>query len=201
MKVAIDYTPEEAAQFPHLEESGKTIGELVQNALDAKETKEALFRFQWGVFNAHDWSIENLSKYLTDDFIDHAAMPGDLPGLEGVQSRFSAWHAAFNSAMEENDEIVASGDTVGVLYNLRSRHVGDFMGIPPTNEELVIPGIEFVRVRDGKIAAHWGIYDFMTTAEELNTDLRFVPRESLTDPRRPEVAWSQGLTEESESTE
>jgi hypothetical protein len=128
-------------------------------------------------------------------------MPGDLPGLEGVQSRFSTWHAAFDTAPEEDVLVVGYGDTVGVHYNLRGRHVGEFLGIEPTNEPFVIPGIEVVRIRDSKIAAHWGIYDFMTTADELNAELRFVPRQSFTGPRRPEATWGEGVTEEVDSSD
>src|SRR5262249_28477215 len=66
-----------------------------------------------------------------------------------------------------------------------------YLGIPATNREVVIPGIEFLRFRDGKIAEHWGIYDFMSTAEELGADLTFTPRASVTAPRRPEVPWAR----------
>ncbi len=140
------------------------------------ENKAALFRFQREVFNGHDWRVETLSKHLTSDFIDHAAGPGDMPGLEGVQSRFSAWQASFDDAEEVNLAMVGEGDMLAVLYDLHAQHAGDFMGIEATNKDVVIPGIEFLRFKDGKIAEHWGIYDFLTTAAELGAKLTFIPR-------------------------
>jgi predicted ester cyclase len=169
---------------------------IVDQDQTVRRNKEALLRFQKEVFNGHDWSIETLSRHLTPDFLDHAAMQGDPPGFEGVQLRFSAWQAAFEDSEEDNVAMVGEGDMLAVLYDLHAKHEGAFMGVQPTHREVVIPGIEFLRLRDGKIAEHWGIYDFLTTAEEIGADLTFVPREQPGDPRRTEIPWRRGLTPE-----
>lgn len=189
MKITIDCTAEEAENFPQSLGLEKGLGDLMQEALTIKQNKEALHRFQNEVFNGHDWSIETLSRHLHPDFVDHAAMPGDLPGLEGVQSRFSAWQAAFEGAAEENIEMVGEADLLAVLYDLHAKHTGTFMGIEPNNSEVIIPGIEFLRFKDGKIYEHWGIYDFMSTAEEIGAEMTFVPKATRGIPRRPQVAW------------
>jgi predicted ester cyclase len=186
-----DRESDDLERFPELRALGKTLEELVRDAVTIAKNKQALLRFQKEVFNGHDWSIETLSRHLTPDFVDHAAMPGDLPGLEGVQSRFSAWQGAFADAEEDNIEMAGEGDMLAVLYNLHARHTGDFLGIPATQSEVVIPGIEFLRFREGKIAEHWGIYDFLTTAEEIGADLGFTPRDIQVASRRPEVPWSR----------
>lgn len=159
------------------------------------ENKKVLLRFQKEVFNGNDWSTETLRRNLTDDFVDHAAMPGDPPGLEGVQMRFSAWAAAFEDAEEDNMAMLGEQDLLSVMYNLHAKHSGNFMGIPPTGRDVVIPGMEVVRIRDGKIAEHWGIYDFLRTAEEIGTNLAFLPREEPGEPVRPQVPWAVKLTD------
>ncbi len=198
MKITIDLTTEEADGFPQWLGVDKNLGDLVQEAIQCEKNKQALYRFQREVFNGHDWSKETLSRHLTSDFIDHAAMPGDLPGFDGVQSRFSAWASAFENAMEEDVEVVAQGDIVAVLYDLHAKHTGEYVGVPPTNRDVVIPGIEFVRFRDGKICEHWGIYDFLSTAEEIGADMLFVPRQDPGMPRRPEVPWRRELPDADE---
>lgn len=192
MKITIDLAPEEADRYPQLLGIDKTLGQLVEDAVTVKRNKEALLAFQREVFNAHDWSIETLSRHLTPDFVDHAAMPGDPPGLEGVQKRFEFWGTAFEAALEDNVEVVGEGSMVAVLYNLHAHHAGEYLGIAPTFRDVTIPGIEFLQLRDGKIAAHWGIYDFLSTAEELGSNLAFVPREPAYEPRHPAVPWTQG---------
>lgn len=161
-----------------------------------EHNKKVLLRFQHEVFNGHDWSLETLRRNLTDDFVDHAAMEGDPPGLEGVQMRFAAWAAAFEEALEENAVMVGEQDMIAVMYTLHARHSGDFMGVPASGRTVAIPGMEVVRIRDDKIAEHWGIYDFLRTAEEINSNLAFIPREGPQEPARPQVPWAIKMTEQ-----
>ncbi|HEX8363377.1 MAG TPA: ester cyclase [Longimicrobium sp.] len=192
MKINIELSPEEANRFPQLIGLDRSLDDLVNEAATIQRNKEALYRFQKEVFNGHDWSIETLSRHLTADFVDHAAMPGDLPGFEGVQQRFSIWAQTFSDAMEENQAVLGQGDMVAVLYDLHAHHSGEFLGIEATHRDVVIPGIEFLQFRDGKIAAHWGIYDFLNTAEQIGADLAFLPRPAPAEPRYPTVPWGQG---------
>lgn len=141
-----------------------------------EKNKAGLLRFQQEVFNGHDWSVEMLAKHLTLDFIDHSTGPWDEPGLEGVSHRFSAWQGAFTDVMEENQAMVGEGDMLTVLYDLTGVNTGPFLGIPASNNPVVIPGIELVRFREDKIAEHWGIYDFVSTAAQLGVRLAFLPR-------------------------
>jgi len=192
----VDATAERLRDLLDVEVNASAIVEAVRDVQRVEDNKRVLLRFQREVFNANDWSTETLSRNLTDDFVDHAAMPGDPPGLEGVQMRFSAWASAFDDPDEENMAIVGQGELLAVMYNLHARHSGIFMGIPPTNREVVIPGMEVVRIRDGKIAEHWGIYDFLRTAEEIGSNLAFLPREAPESPVRPAVPWAVKLSEQ-----
>lgn len=175
-------------------ESTDAVIEAVEDLKRFEANKEVLLRFQREVFNAGDWSIETLQRNLTDDFVDHAAMQGDPPGLEGVQLRFSAWAAAFAGALAENKMILGRGDLIAAMYTLHAHHKGQFLGIPPTNREVAIPGMEIVRIRDGKIAEHWGIYDFLRTAEEIGTNLAFIPRDVGEASPQLQVPWGVEMT-------
>lgn len=191
----VDDAAHRLAQLLEAGLSNEEVVRAVRSVERIRENKKVLLRFQQEVFNGADWSMETLHRNLTDDFVDHAAMPGDPPGFEGVQMRFAAWASAFEDPMEDNIAIVGEGDLLGVMYNLHATHNGEFMGIPPTRREVVIPGMEVVRVRDGKIAEHWGIYDFLRTAEEIGANLAFLARDGAGDPRRPEVPWAVKMTE------
>ena len=153
--------------------------------------KELLLRFRDKVFNANDWSTENLGKFLKSDIIDHNAFPGDQPGLEGVRSRFSMWQAAFDDADEVYLAVAGENDLLAVLYDLQATHSGDYLGMKATGRRVAIPGIEFLRFEGGLIAEHWGIYDFKATASEIGAELTFMPRtmELPPKPRHPHARF------------
>lgn len=179
-----------------LESSVEAVVGAIEDLKRYEENMKVLLRFQREVFNASDWSTETLQRNLTDDFIDHAAMQGDPPGLEGVQMRFSGWAAAFEDAEEVYEQAVGRGDILAVMYTLKAKHSGAFMGIEPTNNDVAIPGMEMIRIRDGKIAEHWGIYDFLRTAEEIGANLAFIPRGAQEKQPELQVPWAVKMTEE-----
>jgi len=192
MKISVRIAPELEKEYARVMGHEMTAEDLLhytQNAVNSKKNLRGLWGFQREVFNAHDWSVETLSKHLTEDIIDHNAFPGDIPGIEGVRSRFSYWAEAFQEEDDLTAASAAQGDTVAVLYVLEGVNSGPYMGIEATNKVVDIPGIEFVRFEDGKIAEHWGIYDFLSTAEEIGATLSFTPR-SYGMPRRPEIPWA-----------
>jgi predicted ester cyclase len=164
-----------ARRQPTLPIAGPTPG---PDGSEVEHHKRVLLGFQRDVFNKSDWSIPTLAKYLKPNIIDHNAFVGDPPGLEGVQSRFSLWKAAFNEATEAYHAMVGEGDKLAVLYDLHARHSGEYLGVAPTNRAVTIPGIELLRFEDGMMAEHWGIYDFMATAREIGAEMTFVSRAS-----------------------
>jgi predicted ester cyclase len=159
--------PREAFEF------ASQIRQITGDTEEIRRNKETLLKFQRDVFNAQDWRVENLARYLKPNIIDHNAFAGDPPGLEGVRHRFSAWQAAFDDAEEAYLAMVGDGDTLAVLYDLHAEHKGDFLGVRATGNHVVIPGIEILRFEDGMMAEHWGIYDFMVTAREIGARLVF----------------------------
>jgi predicted ester cyclase len=201
-QIQLEGTAAKLAELLGVDMSPDDLVRAVQESIQVEKNKETLLRFQHEVFNGNDWSTDTLARNLTPDFVDHAAMPGDPPGFEGVQLRFSGWATAFEEAEEVNEAMVGQGDLLAVMYSLHAKHSGAFMGIEPTNREVVIPGMEIVRIRDNKIAEHWGIYDFLRTAEEVGAALTFMPMAASAasgDPKRPEVPWAVKMTEEDAS--
>jgi predicted ester cyclase len=193
MKITLDCTPEEANEISLLLGAGKNLHELVEEAVTVKKNLEIMRRFQEEVFNAHDWSIETVSKYVGEDFIDHTYRPGDQPGREGYANRLAGWQRAFGQALQENVALIGEGDRVAVLCDQKARHTGEFMGVQPTNRDITIPGLEVFRLKDGKIVEHWSIYDFLSTAEEIGANIVLAPRLSYQVPSSTEIPGSHGV--------
>jgi predicted ester cyclase len=143
---------------------------------EVQRNKEIFRRFQQEVFNAGDFRIEALAKYLSKDFIDHTARPHDPPGLEGVRQRYLDGQSAFSRATETSREVIGEEDLVAILYDTTSTHSGSYMGVPPTEQRVTIPGLKILRFEDGLIAEQWSIYDYLTTAYQIGAEIEFTPR-------------------------
>jgi predicted ester cyclase len=64
------------------------------------------------------------------------------------------------SGMRMNvDEMIAEGDRVSVRGVMSGKHTGEFMGVPPTGNQLNVPLSDYFRIANGKIAEHWGVMD------------------------------------------
>ena len=77
-----------------------------------------------------------------------------LVGVEGVKQAVQFLHAVLSDISAELNEIVAEADKVVIRWTIRGRHTGDFMGIPPTDKELELTGINIYQIVDRKIHAN-----------------------------------------------
>ena len=57
------------------------------------------------------------------------------------------------------EDMIAEGDRVAVRWTNSGKHVGPFLGAPPTNRPFSIAGIDIYRLEDAKLAEHWHVVD------------------------------------------
>ncbi len=101
---------------------------------------------------ARSGNLAATDESLTSDaaFYD----PGRPPsvGTETQRQRSVMLLGAFPDARFGIEDIVAEGDKAAVRRVFGNTHQGAFMGIPPTNKEVAMPGITIYRLAGGKIA-------------------------------------------------
>lgn len=141
----------------------------------ARANKDLFCRFQEQVFHRRDLSDATLSEYLHPDFADHSSWPGSGRGIEGLRSRLTTWQTAFSEAAATNLALVSEGTMLAVLYELRANYSGDFLGIAPTEEPVYIPAIDFYRIEGERIYERWSIYDYLTTALQIQAEICLEP--------------------------
>ena len=62
----------------------------------------------------------------------------------------------------------AEGDLVAARYSWRGTHKGEaFLGIPPSGKAILVRGMDFFRLRDGKIVEHWDNVDELGMLTQL----------------------------------
>ena len=67
---------------------------------------------------------------------------------------------------------VAEGDFVTTFKTYHGTHRGPFLGLAPTGREVSFHAIDMMRLRDGKIVAHWGVSDSAALARQLDPPKR-----------------------------
>ena len=107
------------------------------------EDNKAIVRRIYEAFNTR--KLEALDDLLTADFIDHSASVEQKPGAEGIRQAWSALHAAFPNIRFVVEDMIAEADKVATR--------GAFQGIPPEGKRMM----EFVRLRDDRVAELWNI--------------------------------------------
>jgi len=130
----------------------------------AKDLKTLALEFYVGI-NRGDLSV--VDTHVAEDFIDHQEFPGIPPDKAGVRQFFEMMRSAFPDFRVNVQDTLAEGDKVVVRMTMSGTHRGDFMGIPATNKQVNVEGIDIVRVRDEKAVEHWGVTDVAAMMQQL----------------------------------
>jgi steroid delta-isomerase-like uncharacterized protein len=117
------------------------------------------------------WSKGNLNavdELMTPDAVIHEPEVGGVAGLKAfntvIRTAFPDWYST-------PDEMISSGDHVAERWTGRGTHRGEFQGIPPTGNKVVVCGVVFYRIRDGKIAEFRGWFDRLSLLHQLGVDV------------------------------
>jgi len=109
-------------------------------------------------FYDEGWNANNLDVYdelVTEDFVDHQAIPGLPPGREGFKGLNAMFRSAFPDVWVEIDNVVAEDDKVGCRWVSTGTHQGDLFGIPATGSKVEVSETVFYRVENGSLAEGW----------------------------------------------
>ncbi|MBB4684464.1 ester cyclase [Amycolatopsis jiangsuensis] len=100
-----------------------------------------------------------IEEFVHPDFRNRSAKKGRPDDRSGVADVTRALHTAFAGLEVEIVHCVASDDVVATHKIYRGRHVGEWLGTPPSGHHVEFPVMDFVRVRDGRFVEHWSVLD------------------------------------------
>ena len=133
--------------------------------MSAEANKEVLRAYVETIFNQRQ--MERADEFVAADYVDHAALPGQAPGLEGAKRKWAMYLAGIPDLRVTIEELVAEGDRVAVRRSYGGTHQGELLGIPPTGKQVQISGISIFRLAEGKIAEHWEQLDRLALMQQL----------------------------------
>ncbi|MCA9135193.1 MAG: ester cyclase [Planctomycetales bacterium] len=134
---------------------------------------EALIRLWFDrVFNKRDLSVV---ESMVDDKVELLAEGKKEVGREAIRLRVSSILQAFDPLRLTVDRVVSEGNTVVAYWQVHKRHVGEFLGIPPTGRWVEIRGSSLAVFSKGRLIQardHWDVQDLITqlTNEEMTAD-------------------------------
>jgi steroid delta-isomerase-like uncharacterized protein len=146
----------------------KRVGKEGKEApVTAEEKNKALVR---RVFE-EVWVKRNLAavdEFMAADYVEHPIPSGLSPGTESLKQAMTMYRTAFPDLKATIDDIFAEGEMVAFRWSIRSTHLGDWLGIPPTGSHVTVSGITVYRIAGGKVVEAWtSIIDMSTTEEEV----------------------------------
>ncbi|MFN2590171.1 MAG: ester cyclase [Actinomycetota bacterium] len=132
--------------------------------MSTEDDKRVVQRYYDEVLN--EGNLDVLDEIAVDDYEEHDPLPGQGSGLQGLKDRASLFVSSLKPRFTLHD-VIAEDDKVAVRWTNDGRHVGNFLGMPPTDRSFSIAGIDIHRVRDGKLAEHWHVVDQLTMLQQL----------------------------------
>ncbi len=121
------------------------------------------------------WNTGNLAladEVLAPDYVDHAH-PEFTPGPLSVKQAVMDFRTGFPDAHVTTEYMMSEGDVVAMRNVIRGTHQGVFAGFPPTGKEVVLRGMGFIRIANGKMVELWNCQDTLSWVLQLGAKLSF----------------------------
>ena len=95
--------------------------------------------------------IESTGEFFWEDMVEQVPLPGQGPGLRGLQDVLRGMRAAFPDMHWTVEEQIAEGDKVMTRFEWTGTHRTEFFGVPATGRPVRVWGVVIDRLEGGKI--------------------------------------------------
>jgi steroid delta-isomerase-like uncharacterized protein len=127
---------------------------------------EIITRFELGFRAADQATIDGLAD---PGLVDHNPAPGHEPTLTGFKQKVAYMCSLFPDLKEDLQDIIASGDTVATRWVLTGSLQQEYMGIPPSGQRIRIEGMNFYRLKEGRVTDVWTQFDGVGMMQQLGS--------------------------------
>ena len=115
------------------------------------------------------WNAGDLPGYLAlygQDIRLHGYTPESM-GKVDVERFYRSIFAAFDSPKLVFHETLESGDAVTIRFTMTGTHRGEFMGVPATGRQIVLPGITILHFEGDTVIERWSCADMLALLVQL----------------------------------
>ena len=126
--------------------------------MPANENAAVVRRFIDEVFNGGNFAVAD--ELLTSDYVHHDPATGEEgSGKDGLKKMVDFYRQAFPDFSVRLDDQILAEDRVVERWTGRGTHQGSLMGAAATGKTITASGISIHRLKGGKIAETWTIFD------------------------------------------
>ncbi len=133
--------------------------------MSTETNKAIVHRYVEDGVNARNMAV--IDELFADDFVNHDPTQPASRDLPALKQFWMAQQAAFPDHRTTIEDLVAEGDKVVKRWTWRGTQTGELNGIPPTGRQVILAGIDILRVADGQIQEIWWGYDMLGVLQQL----------------------------------
>jgi predicted ester cyclase len=78
---------------------------------------------------------------------------------EAARQEAADFRRGFPDVVSIIEDLIAEGDMVAARWSSRATHLGEYLGVPPTGNQVEFTGISVYRIEGGRIAESWTVED------------------------------------------
>lgn len=111
---------------------------------------------------SHRFKVKDIDGYLamySNSVIHHGYSSRIRPGLTGLKEHYANLFRGFPDLTVDIEDIIAEGEKVAHRFTFRGTHRGEFLGIPPTGNLVIAPGMQMNLFSGGKCIEVWSVHD------------------------------------------
>ncbi|TMK64387.1 MAG: ester cyclase [Actinobacteria bacterium] len=112
-------------------------------------------------------NLEVTDELIHPDFVNHEAPPDNPQGPEGLKETVSWLRGLWGPMRADIEDEITEGQKVVARVTMHGRHLGEFLGRPPTGKEFAAKQIHIWRMEDAKVIEHWSVRDDLGQALQL----------------------------------
>jgi steroid delta-isomerase-like uncharacterized protein len=112
-------------------------------------------------------NFDVFEKLFADDFVDHTPQPNMTPDKSGARGLYRALREAFPDFHAVIHWQTAYGEIVTTFKTYHGTHQGSFLGVAPTGKKIHFEALDAMRVKNGKIAEHWGVANLFSLMQQI----------------------------------
>ncbi len=111
-------------------------------------------------------NMDQIEDYVASDFVGHST-PTDIHGPDGYKQFFLKLRSAFPDIHFTIESELSDESLIMGRWNATGTHLGEFMGIPPTANQVQFGGVTTGFVINGKASEGWTYFDAVGLMRQL----------------------------------